>query len=48
MHECWKLDTSCVDLMDQIRIKIMEKMNQKRKLAAKWKGVLWKINMSES
>jgi len=30
----------CVELVDQIRIKIMEKMNERRKLAAKWKGVL--------
>lgn len=30
----------CVDLLDQIRIKIMEKRNQRRKLAAEWKGIL--------
>ena len=30
----------CVDLLDQIRIKIMKKRNQRRKLAAEWKGIL--------
>ena len=30
----------CVDLVDQIRIKIMEKLNERRKFGAKWKGVL--------
>ena len=39
----WVLKTrymACTDLVDQIRIKIIEKRNERRMLAAKWKGVL--------
>jgi len=39
----WVLESRyfpCKDLVDKIRIKMMENMNQRRKLASGWKGVL--------